>query len=98
MNTTGTRTGQHNANYYLFYMPADNMRVFKENVNVIIIFQMLFFSARDDNVERIELALKNGADVNWPMESNVNPGNVRTILRIDIFNISNVILIAFYLN
>ena len=46
---------------------------------------MLFFSARNDNVERIELALKNGADVNWPMESNVNPGNVRTLLRIDIF-------------
>jgi hypothetical protein len=40
-------------------------RVFEENVNVIIIFQMLFFSAADANVERIELALKNGADVIW---------------------------------
>ena len=46
---------------------------------------MLFFSARDDNIERIELALKNGADVNWPMESHVITKNVRTILRIDIF-------------
>ena len=46
---------------------------------------MLFFSARDDNIERIELALKNGADVNWPMESYLNGINVRTILRIDIF-------------
>jgi hypothetical protein len=46
---------------------------------------MLFFSARNDNVERIELALKNGADVNWRMESYVTTGNVRTLLRIDIF-------------
>ena len=46
---------------------------------------MLFFSARDDNVERIELALKNGAYVNWPMESYITTENVRTILRIDIF-------------
>ena len=45
---------------------------------------MLIFSARDDNIERIELALKNGADVNWPMESHVTTENVRTI-RIDIF-------------
>jgi hypothetical protein len=45
----------------MFYHAVFEM--FKENVNVIIIFQMLFFSARDDNVERIELALKNGADV-----------------------------------
>ena len=45
---------------------------------------MLFFSARDDNIERIELALKNGADVNWPLESSLNTENVRT-LRIDIF-------------
>ena len=42
----------------MFYHAVFEM--FKENVNVIIIFQMLFFSARDDNVERIELALKNG--------------------------------------
>jgi hypothetical protein len=53
-------------------------------VNVIIIFQMLFFSARDDNIERIELALKNGADVNWPLDSYLTTENVRTI-RIDIF-------------
>jgi hypothetical protein len=58
--------------------------IFKENVNVIIIFQMLFFSARDNNVERIDLALKNGADVNWPLESYLTTENVRT-MRIDIF-------------
>ena len=40
--------------------------------------KLLFFSARDDNVERIELALKNGADVNWPMESYVTTGNEYT--------------------
>jgi hypothetical protein len=41
---------------------------------------MLFFSAADANVERIELALKNGADVNWPLESSLNTENVRTLL------------------
>ena len=46
---------------------------------------MLFFSARDYNIERIELALKNGADVNWPLESYLTTENVRTILCIDIF-------------
>jgi hypothetical protein len=45
---------------------------------------MLFFSARDDNIERIELALKNGADVNWPLESYLTTENVCTI-PIDIF-------------
>jgi hypothetical protein len=45
---------------------------------------MLFFSAADANVERIELALKNGADVNWPLESYLTTENVCTI-PIDIF-------------
>ena len=40
--------------------------------------KLLFFSARDDNIERIELALKNGADVNWPMESYLNGINEYT--------------------
>lgn len=40
--------------------------------------KMLLFSARDDYVERIDLALKNGADVNWPLESYLTTENEYT--------------------